>query len=65
RGFLKNEETKKGFPARLVLGDPLPEERPILPTPEEVLTCCSVDAGDTTSLPDPADGEEEKDSEEF
>jgi len=39
RGFLQNLETKKGLPARPVLGDPLPEERPILPLPEEVLQC--------------------------
>lgn len=45
RGFLQNLETKKGLPARLVPADPLPEEQPILPSPEEVLTCCSVDEG--------------------
>jgi len=31
RGFLQNLETKKGLPARLVSGDPLPEEQPVLP----------------------------------
>jgi hypothetical protein len=49
-------ETKKGLPARLVLGDSLPQERPILPTPAEVLTCCSVDAGGKYS---PASAEEQ------
>jgi hypothetical protein len=34
RGFLVNREDKKGLPARLVLGDPLPEERQVLPDPE-------------------------------
>ena len=31
RGFLKNLETKRGQPARLVLGDPLPSDEPVLP----------------------------------
>ncbi len=34
--FLVNRETKRGLPARLVPGDPLPEDRVILPTPEDV-----------------------------
>jgi hypothetical protein len=33
RGFLINNETKRGLPARITLGDPLPEERQILPDP--------------------------------
>jgi hypothetical protein len=40
-GFLKNEEDRKGRPARLVLGDPLPEDREVLPRPEEL----QIDAG--------------------
>jgi hypothetical protein len=44
RGFLKNAETKRGLPARLVPGDPLPQDHQVLPTLEEVLQCCS-DAG--------------------
>lgn len=45
RGFLKNLETKRGLPSRLVIGDPLPEEKPILPTAEEVLHRCSANGG--------------------
>jgi hypothetical protein len=30
-GYLKNLEDRKGRPARLVLGDPMPENQPILP----------------------------------
>lgn len=41
-GYLQNLETKKGRPARLVLGDPLPNEQTILPTLDR-LRCCSVD----------------------
>jgi hypothetical protein len=44
RGFLKNLEDKKGRPARLVVSDPLPDDRVILPDPE-VLQCCSVVRG--------------------
>jgi hypothetical protein len=32
-GYLENLEDRKGRPARLVLGDPMPEDRPILPEP--------------------------------
>ena len=32
-GYIVNLETKRGQPARLVPGDPLPEERPALPEP--------------------------------
>jgi hypothetical protein len=53
RGYLKNLEQGKGRPARLVLGDALPNERGVLPT-VEVLQCCSVEPGvSTTSSPTP------------
>jgi hypothetical protein len=35
-GFIRNEELRSGRAARLVLGDPLPEERVILPDPAEL-----------------------------
>jgi hypothetical protein len=35
-GYLKNLEDRKGRPARLVLGDPLPEDLAILPDPTEL-----------------------------
>jgi hypothetical protein len=34
RGYIRNEESSKGRPARYVLADPLPAEQPILPHPE-------------------------------
>ncbi len=43
RGFLRNTEERKGRPYRLRLGDPLPDDSPLLPAPEE-LGCCSVAA---------------------
>jgi hypothetical protein len=36
RGYLRNLEDRKGRPARLVLGEPLPEDQEILPTVTEL-----------------------------
>jgi hypothetical protein len=59
--YLVNLEDKRGRPARIVLGEPLPEERELLPTLEaleEVLTCCTVEArGTETPLPPSGDHE--------
>lgn len=35
-GYIVNQETRKGQPAKLVPGDPLPEERPALPEPSQL-----------------------------
>ena len=35
-GYLVNAEEKKGYPAKLALGDPLPPARPVLPAPEDL-----------------------------
>ncbi len=46
RGYLKDLETKRGRPSKLVLGDPMPEDQPILPSVEDLaLQCCSDDGG--------------------
>jgi hypothetical protein len=42
RGFLINNEAKKGLPARIAIGDPLPEERQILPDPKVFEDCSGV-----------------------
>jgi hypothetical protein len=39
RGYVKNLEDKKGRPARLIPGDPLPDDIDILPTPERLQGC--------------------------
>jgi hypothetical protein len=44
-GYLQNLEDRRGRPARLTLGDPLPDEVTILPDPDQVLQCCSVARG--------------------
>lgn len=35
-GYLANAEERKGYPAKLVTADPLPEARAVLPDPEEI-----------------------------
>jgi hypothetical protein len=68
RGYLANNETRKGRPARITLGDPLPSDRQILPHPDELAECCTVAAFSegyviSSPLPDddlvgiPAEGE--------
>lgn len=46
RGYLKNLEDRKGHPARLVVGEDMPDDQQILPTPrdlQEGLSGCTVD----------------------
>lgn len=47
-GYLRNLEEKRGRPARITLGDPLPEDQVLLPSPDRLRECCSV-AGETES----------------
>lgn len=42
-GVLRNLEDRKGRPAQLVLGDPLPEEIEILPRPERLHGCTGAE----------------------
>jgi hypothetical protein len=42
RGYLANNETRKGRPARIALGDPMPSDRQILRAPDELAECCAV-----------------------
>jgi hypothetical protein len=51
-GYLLNLEERRGRPARLVIGEPLPEEITILPDPADLEGCCTVaraPEGDTPS----------------
>jgi hypothetical protein len=54
-GLLRNLEERKGRPAKLVLGDPLPDEIELLPMPER-LHGCTVDGGDKNTNPSPYSG---------
>jgi hypothetical protein len=45
RGYLRNLEERKGKPARIVLGDPLPDEVEILPLLEQLKERCALAGG--------------------
>jgi hypothetical protein len=51
RGYLKNLEERKGRPARLVMGEPLPDDVEVLP-PVETLRGCTA-AGGSEGIVDP------------
>lgn len=55
-GYLVNREDRRGRPARLVIGEPMPDDLEILPRPE-VLHGCTVDRGDSHPLPPTGRGE--------
>jgi hypothetical protein len=42
RGYLSNAETRKGRPARICTGDPLPAKIEVLPHPTRLAECCAV-----------------------
>jgi hypothetical protein len=44
-GYLHNQETSRGRPARWVIADQLPDNEEILPTPESVCTCAHDPGG--------------------
>lgn len=59
-GYLRNLETRRGQPAMVVIGEPLPVEMEILPTSEQVakaLSRCSV-AGETEGVEAPLSPDE-------
>ena len=51
-GHLKNLETGRGKPARIVLADPLPDDVAVLPSPERLRDRCTV-ARVVGGIPDP------------
>jgi hypothetical protein len=59
-GYLVNLEERRGRPARLVLGEPLPEEVAILPPPTDLEGCCTVARAPERGIPPtPAPPDEE------
>ncbi len=40
-GYLRNLEDRKGRPAKIALGDPMPDDTPILPEPDTLTDRCS------------------------
>jgi hypothetical protein len=67
RGYLRNLEDNKGRPARLVIGDPLPDDVELLPAVEKLRSkCCSIapmQEGVETSPSPLTDNAEEKEEE--
>jgi hypothetical protein len=57
RGYLKNLEDRKGHPARLVLGEDMPEDQEILPVAEELegVDRLTVDRGGIYYPPPPSE----------
>ena len=53
-GYLKNLEDRQGKPARLVLGDPMPNDEPILPQPEALTGHCCTVARETGGITPPS-----------
>ena len=53
-GYLRNLKDKRGRPAWIALGDPLPDDVPILPTVEVVMQRCSDGGGVCSPPPSPA-----------
>lgn len=41
-GYLTNQETARGKPARIVIADPLPDDVEVLPFPEQLHDRCTV-----------------------
>jgi hypothetical protein len=58
-GYLRNEEDRKGRAARLVVGDPLPDDVELLPDPAELGDLCTYarhPGGDGRPPPPSANG---------
>ena len=49
-GYLINEEGTRGKPMRLRIGDPMPEEVQVLPTPEQLERAIGVHDKDPTAV---------------
>ncbi|MDQ3656389.1 MAG: MarR family transcriptional regulator, partial [Chloroflexota bacterium] len=39
-GYLRNDEQKRGRPAKIAMGEPLPEDQELLPSPARLAECC-------------------------
>jgi hypothetical protein len=57
RGYIKNLEDRKGHPAQLVLAESMPEDREILPAPEDLegVDPLTVDSGGIHHPPPPSE----------
>lgn len=55
-GYLANDENRLGYPVKLVLGEPLPEKRSVLPTTQE-LRARVVSSLEITSVTEPSESD--------
>jgi IS5 family transposase len=65
RGYLENQEDRKGRPAKLVVADALPDDIEILPPPERLQGCTVASDSEgieTNKLFGPADRAQKKSS---
>jgi hypothetical protein len=51
RGYLRNLEDRRGRPARLVAGHPLPEDQQVMPEPAELQGCTVADTSGGIDIP--------------
>jgi CHC2-type zinc finger protein len=51
-GYLINDESRRGRPAQIRPGEPLPDDRPALPTAEELRTCVERPKSTSTIQPE-------------
>jgi hypothetical protein len=54
RGYLRNLEDRKGKSARLVIGDPLPQDRMVMPAPAELYGCMVASNSGGIDTPPPS-----------
>ena len=52
-GYIVNKETHRGQPANLVIGEAMPGEQSVLPTPEALQMCVSLDPPDNRATVQP------------
>jgi hypothetical protein len=54
RGYLDNQEKTRGKPAKLVIGDPLPDEATVLPDPALLDRCTVASVEQATGIHPPS-----------
>jgi hypothetical protein len=60
KGYVKNLEDKRGRPFKLVVGDPMPENAELLPSPETLQSCSVASDSGGIETPFPPGGEPPK-----
>lgn len=58
KGYLINTEKKRGSAKKILIGDPLPNEIGVLPSPEKLMVCRCAGVTDGLNIPSPPPGYE-------